>query len=232
MAQELIKKLEAKGLKAGFVADTQGQVFCGQKSSSLQAEIAQMATVIFETIGAVGDVSVDQIQIIGGSKGVVAQISKDRMVGSILNGDEYGSVNSIFNTLEEMKGVEIAVEVPVKKPEPVVEKVQPEIKPEVKKPVGKLVEETVEKPEVAVEKQKVKLDAGILDTMKTTLKDYVGDFSERIFNNQLKAQRIKSEEMYDEDARRLIFALGKAAGMIIGPSKGRDMTNKLLALLK
>ena len=68
--------------------------------------------------------------------------------------------------------------------------------------------------------------------MKDAMKDYLGDFTERIFKNQLKAQRIKVEELYDTDARRLVFALGKAAGMIIGPSKGRDMTNKLLELLK
>ena len=68
--------------------------------------------------------------------------------------------------------------------------------------------------------------------MKDTMKDYLGDFTGRIFKNQLKAQRIKVEELYDDDARRLVFALGKAAGMIIGPSKGRDMTNKLLEILK
>ena len=86
-----------------------------------------------------------------------------------------------------------------------------------------------EKPE---EKPKVKIDASILDTMKDSMKDYLGDFTDRIFKNQLKAQRIKTEELYDADARRLIFALGKAAGMIIGPSKGHKMTNKLLELLK
>jgi hypothetical protein len=64
------------------------------------------------------------------------------------------------------------------------------------------------------------------------MKDYLGDFTDRIYQNQLKSQRIKPEELYEEDARRFIFALGKAAGMIIGPSKGKDLTNKLLAKIK
>src|SRR4030042_5823439 len=235
MAQDIIKKLEDKGLDAGFAVNNRGQVFCGRESVAMQSEIAQMATVIFETIGAVGELSIDRIQIIGGSKGVIAEISKDKMLGTFLNGDDLDSVNSIFTVLEGLIDVEIQGEEAAKKPERVVEEMEPvidEVKKPVEKPVVRPIEKTVEKPEVAVEKQKVKLDAGILDTMKSILKDYVGDFSERIFNNQLKAQRIKSEELYDEDARRLIFALGKAAGMIIGPSKGRDMTNKLLAVLK
>lgn len=231
MPAEIIKKLEEKGLNAGFVVNTRGQILCGRESESLQSEIAQMATVVFETIGAIGDLEIDRIQIMGGSRAVIAEVDRDRMIGTVLGGDDFGSVKSIFSVLEGLKAVEIHVEAPVEKAEPVVKKVEPVTERE------KIKEKPVEKPavkpvEAPVEKQKVKLDAGILDTMKTTLKDYVGDFSERIFNNQLKAQRIKTEELYDEDARRLIFALGKAAGMIIGPSKGRDMTNKLLALLK
>ena len=82
------------------------------------------------------------------------------------------------------------------------------------------------------EKLKVKIAADVFDKMKVILKDYLGDFTERIYKNQLKNQRINPDECYDEDARRFIFALGKAAGMIIGPSKGTELTNKLLKLLK
>lgn len=89
--------------------------------------------------------------------------------------------------------------------------------------------ETIVKPE---EKPKVKLPPNLLDEIKVILKEYLGDFTDRIYQNQFKAQRIKSEEFFEEDARRLIFALGKAAGMIIGPSKGKELTNKLLGKLK
>ncbi|KPJ71409.1 hypothetical protein AMJ52_08585 [candidate division TA06 bacterium DG_78] len=85
---------------------------------------------------------------------------------------------------------------------------------------------------VPKEKVRTKLEVGILDEIKATVKDYLGDFSERIYQNQLKKQRINVDELYDDDARRFIFALGKAAGMIIGPSKGTQLTNKLLKLLK
>lgn len=82
------------------------------------------------------------------------------------------------------------------------------------------------------EKPRVMLPPDILDEFKKVLKEYLGDFADRIYQNQIKAQRIKIEELYDEDARRLIFALGKAAGMIIGPTKGKELTNKLLGKLK
>ena len=74
-------------------------------------------------------------------------------------------------------------------------------------------------------KTKVKLDLDILEKIKTALNEYLGDFTERVYQNQLKTQNIKIDEFYDEDARRLIFALGKAAGMIIGPSKGNELTD-------
>jgi hypothetical protein len=48
----------------------------------------------------------------------------------------------------------------------------------------------------------------------------------------MKAQRINPNEFNEEDVRRFILALGKAAGMIIGPSKGREAINKMLAKLK
>ena len=85
---------------------------------------------------------------------------------------------------------------------------------------------------VPTEKPKVKLETIILDQVKTILKDYLGDFTERIYQNQIKAQHIKPDELYEEDLRRLMFALGKAAGMIIGPSKGNELTNKLLKIIK
>ncbi|MEO0189358.1 MAG: hypothetical protein ABIL18_00055 [candidate division WOR-3 bacterium] len=82
------------------------------------------------------------------------------------------------------------------------------------------------------EKPRVMLPPDILDEFKKVLKEYLGDFADRIYQNQIKAQRINIEEVYEEDARRLIFALGKAAGMIIGPTKGKELTNKLLGKLK
>ena len=72
----------------------------------------------------------------------------------------------------------------------------------------------------------------LLDRIREIMKDYVGDFTERIFTNQLRSQRLNVDELKEEDIRRFIDALGKAATMIIGPSKGREMKGKLLKLLK
>jgi hypothetical protein len=81
-------------------------------------------------------------------------------------------------------------------------------------------------------KAEIKLEVHILEKIKAVTGSYLGDFAERIYRNQVKKQNIKPEELSEEDVRILIFSLGKAASMIIGPTKGRELQNKLLALLK
>jgi len=89
------------------------------------------------------------------------------------------------------------------------------------------------KPAAAVPPQRMAMvDPVILDKIKTILQDYVGDFTERIFQNQMKNQAIKIEELHSEDVRRLILALGKATSMIVGRSKGRDLSKRLIELVK
>lgn len=92
-----------------------------------------------------------------------------------------------------------------------------------------ITQSRVKRPE---EKVKTPLSPNVLDAMKVVLKNYLGDFAERIYQNQIKSQRINPEEFFEDDARRLVFALGKAAGMIIGPTKGKELTNKLLEKIK
>lgn len=232
MAQDLLNSFEERGLSCPFIAGRSGDVTIASSGESLKTEIAQMTTVIFETIGAVGDIDIDKIELLADVKCLILAIDKQNLLGSLFDQSDGVALEKIWATLQELKaqssGVAVAEKEKVK--EVVEEKIEkaPEVKIEEKPkevPVAKVEEKVEEKP-------KIKLDAGILDTMKDSIKDYLGDFSERIFKNQLKAQRIKPEEFYDADARRLIFALGKAAGMIIGPSKGQKMTNKLLELLK
>lgn len=215
MAQDLLNRFEKKGLSCPFIASKTGGVVVASSAESIKNEIAQMTTVIFETIGAVGDIDIDKIEILTDTKSLVLALDQENLMGSLFEQTEGVIIDDIWSSLKELKeqsaGVAVAEEKEVKE----------------KKVEEKKVEE--KKPE---EKPKVQIDASILDNMKDTMKDYLGDFTGRIFKNQLKAQRIKVEELYDDDARRLVFALGKAAGMIIGPSKGRDMTNKLLEILK
>ncbi len=215
MAQDLLNRFEKKGLSCPFIASKTGGVVVASSAESIKNEIAQMTTVIFETIGAVGDIDIDKIEILTDTKSLVLALDHENLMGSLFEQTDSVTIDDIWSSLKELKEQSIGVAVTEEK--------------EVKEKEVKEKEVEEKKPE---EKPKVQVDASILDNMKDAMKDYLGDFTERIFKNQLKAQRIKVEELYDADARRLVFALGKAAGMIIGPSKGRDMTNKLLEILK
>ena len=205
MEQDLLNSYEEKGLTCPFVAAKTGDVVIAQSGGSVKDEIAQVATVIFETIGAIGDIKIDKIEIMGEAKGLILELDQDSLFGSLFEQHEDLVLNDLWSLLGELK-------------------TQPAVVTQV---------EVKEKPrEVPREKPRVKMETSVLDAMKEMMKDYLGDFTERIYKNQLKSQRIKVDDFFDEDARRLIFALGKAAVMIIGPSKGREMTNKLLNLLK
>ena len=87
-------------------------------------------------------------------------------------------------------------------------------------------------PTVVPSRRMAIVDAGILEKIKAILQDYVGDFTDRIYQNQMKNQGINAEELHAEDVRRLILALAKATSMIVGRSKGRELSKKLTELVK
>lgn len=238
MDRKTLNSYEEKGLPCPFVATKNGEVEVAQSGATLSREISQMATVIFETIGAVGDVKIDAFEIMGSGKGLVMALADEGLAGALFARGEEQDIAAMRMLLQELhglaQGTAVAAEPAVEKAEEVVAEevavvekaaeqeavVEPEPEPEVK---------PIQPPKETV---KVKVESGVLESMKSVMKDFLGDFTDRIFKNQLKAQRINVDELFDDDARRLVFALGKAAGMIIGPSKGRDMTNKLLEILK
>ena len=89
------------------------------------------------------------------------------------------------------------------------------------------------KPAAAVPMGRMALvDPGILDKIKAILGEYVGDFTERIFQNQMKNQGINTKDLHGEDVRRLILALAKATGLIVGRKKGRELSSRLTELVK
>jgi hypothetical protein len=196
MDKKILKEYENKGLSCPFSILRTGEIFITEQGESQKNELSQMATVIFETINAIGKVEIDTVEILGDKKGIIVDIADDRLVGSLFNRTPALDLQSAWALMSELKV----------HPSPVTEA-----------PKGKV---------------RVKLDAGIFDAIQTTLKEYLGDFAERVYQNQLKKQRINLDELYDDDARRFIFALGKAAGMIIGPTKGTELTNKLLKIVK
>lgn len=98
---------------------------------------------------------------------------------------------------------------------------------------GGLLQELRKKPTVVTPvRRKPVIAPDVLQKMKAILQDYVGDFTERIFQNQMKNQAINAETLHEEDVRRLILALSRATGMIVGHSKGRELSSKLTELIK
>jgi hypothetical protein len=154
-----------------------------------------MGTVIYESIGAVGRIKIENIEILGEIKSLIMEVEDEHIVGGLFDQPLAKSIPDIYALIKDTR--------------------------------------SQAKPAVVTEvKPKVQLASAFLDELKAILKDYVGDFTDRIYQNQLKAQRINPNEYSEDDVRRLILALGKAAGMIIGPSKGREAINKMLAKLK
>ncbi|MEO0228041.1 MAG: hypothetical protein ABIL70_08355 [candidate division WOR-3 bacterium] len=192
---ELLNKIEDRGLGLPFITQKDGETTTSKTGEKQKQKFSQTATVVFETINALGGIKIDTLEIVGSNQSLLFDIGEGDLIGHIYATSQKDVLDSIYNAIKEIRAH--------------------------KKAEG--VEE---------EKPKEKFGPEFLDQLKSIVQDYLGDFADRVFQNQLKAQRIKAEELYEEDIRRFIFALGKAAGMIIGPTKGKDLTNKLLAKLK
>uniref|UniRef100_A0A7V0Z735 Uncharacterized protein n=1 Tax=candidate division WOR-3 bacterium TaxID=2052148 RepID=A0A7V0Z735_UNCW3 len=195
MVDEILNKIEDRGLGLPFISQKDGETTTSKTGEAQRQKFSQTATVVFETIGALGGIKIDTLEIVGSNQSLLCDIGEDDLVGHIYATAQTGVLENIHNAIKEIRARKKA--------------------------------EGVEK-----EKPKEKYEPEFLDQLKSIIQGYLGDFADRVFQNQIKAQRIKADELYEEDIRRLIFALGKAAGMIIGPTKGKDLTNKLLAKLK
>jgi hypothetical protein len=196
MNQQIITKLTESGLTCPFIISKTGETTVADADSDLKARLSQMGTVIYESIGAVGRVKIESIEIFCEQKGLIMEVEDEHIVGTLFSQPLAKSVPDIYALIKNARSQAKPAAPPV------------EVKP------------------------KVHLSPAFLDELKAILKDYVGDFTDRIYQNQMKAQRVNPNEYSEEDVRRFILALGKAAGMIIGPSKGREAINKMLAKLK
>lgn len=201
MKEGALDSYEKKGLAWPFLCDRSGEVVTSQAGAVFRNEFAQMATVIFETIGAIGDIKVDRIQILGEKKGIIMEMEGGRLTGTLFQCTPETAQEELWRLLGELK-----TRVPGH------------------------AEQGRER--TAGVRPRAKIESRIFEEMKERVREYLGDFTERVFKNQLKAQRINPDELHEEDVRRFILALGKAASMIIGPSKGHEMTNRLMSLLK
>jgi hypothetical protein len=193
MDQDALNNAAAKGLPMPFAVSKSGVTLLAPATAVYKEQLAQTASLIFETISTLGEVKIDRLEIIGDKKGVIMDLDAGGIVGTIFESaggavpSEYGSL------LQEMRK-----------------------KPAVVTPV----------------RRKVVIAPDLLEKVKAILQDYVGDFTERIFQNQMKNQAINAEALHEEDVRRLILALSRATGMIVGHSKGRELSGKLMELIK
>lgn len=111
----------------------------------------------------------------------------------------------------------------------IVEPAEDIVRPE----IWKLLQGMRTRPAVTpAERRTALVDPSVLETIKDILAEYVGDFTDRIFQNQLKNQNIRIEELHSEDVRRVILALSKATSMIVGRTKGRELSKRLIELVK
>ena len=183
----------AKGLPMPFSVTMSGVTLVADAAAAYQEQIVQMATVIFETIRALGEVKIEKIEMKGDKKSIILDLDAEGLIGTVI--------------------------------EPASDLSHPEL--------WKLLQELRVKPAVGPAARRAALvDAGVLDKIKAGLQEYVGDFTERIFQNQLKNQNIKIEELHEEDVRRVILALSRATSMIVGRSKGRELSKRLIDLVK
>ncbi|MGB9719906.1 MAG: hypothetical protein ACPL28_00280 [bacterium] len=195
MNEEILNKIEERGLGLPFIVMKDGETITSKGGEQKKSKFSQTGTVLFESIGAVGGIKIDTIEIVGSNQSLLCDIAENEMIGHIYATTQTEILDTILNAIKEIR--------------------------------------TKQKTEVVeAERPKEKFAPEFLDQLKAVIQDYLGDFTERVYQNQLKAQRIKADELYEEDIRRFIFALGKAAGMIVGPTKGKDLTNKLLGKLK
>jgi len=199
MEQDVLNRFEKRGLPSAFSVTKTGAVVTAQGAQLIRSEIAQVGMIIFETIGALGDMKINRIEMLGDTKGVLMELAGEQIFGSIFNRTQGIVINNLWTLLGDLKRQSAAIIGPAEEPR---------------------------------EKPKTLYTWSTLDRVQEIMKAYVGDFTERIFKNQLKSQRLNVDELKEEDIRRFIGALGKAATTIIGPSKGREMKDKLLKLLK
>lgn len=190
-----LNQYEAQGLTSCFVISRTGDIAVAQSAEEKKNDLAQMAMIVFETLGAIGEIKIDRIEILGDTKGLIMELGEESLLGSLFENREGVAISELWDLLDSLK----------------------------KRPGA---------PAKAPERKRQRLEASTLEKAKEIMKDYLGDFTERIYKNQLKSQRINVDELYADDMRRLVATLAKAASMIIGPTKSRDMRNKLLKLLR
>jgi hypothetical protein len=187
-----------------------------------ESRIKRIALVLTQTMDALGGGTFDRFLLEGEDKRVSIYKHNGGYFGVVFKSvNSFDNIEKIFNkTITEMAPPEIK-EVEVKKPE--------------EKPVEKPKEEPKEekKPAEAVPtKKEIILSPQVFEKIKGVLDNYLGDFSETVFENQMSDMNIDVQSAPLSKVRKMCFSLQKASAMLIGPSFAREMVDKLLNILK
>lgn len=184
-----------------------------------ETRIKRIALVLTQTMDALGGMVFDRFLLEGEDKRISLFSHDGGYCGVIFNSNvPFTSIENIYTGLISKAPV-IEEKPPAAEPEPVAAKPRPVTPP------------VEEKPPVA-EKEDEIIPAGIFDEMGKVLNEYLGDFSETIFENQMSDLKVKIEPTPFSKLQKLCFSLQKASAMLIGPSQAREMVDKLLSLIK
>ncbi len=184
-----------------------------------ETRIKRIALVLTQTMDALGGMIFDRFLLEGEDKRISLFNHNGGYCGIVFKSTvPYTSIENIFTELISKA--------------PAVEEKPPEVKPTPAAPKPEVEAPTPKKEAPPEEKEDIIIPATVFDEMAKTLNEYLGDFSETIFENQLSDLKIKTEPTPFSTLQKLCFSLQKASAMLIGPSQAREMVDKLLALIK
>ncbi len=218
--KELLQKLSKNDLVLGsfFFKESENFFSFTEKYSVPELRIRRVALVLTQTIDTLGGIVFDRFLLEGEDKRISIYKFDDGYCGIIFqNNVPFSSIESLYQELiSKIPPVEVEVK---------------------EKPVPKVPEKEVRripKKEVRVitEKEETILAPSIFEDIKEILTQYLGDFSDTIFENQMSDMKINPEFATFSKVQKLFFSLQKASAMLIGPSHAREMVDKLLSLIK
>ncbi|HIE05544.1 MAG TPA: hypothetical protein EYP58_01955 [bacterium (Candidatus Stahlbacteria)] len=201
--EEVIEKFTDRS-NLPFICESSGDVYSKEETLG----IGQIGMMLFQTLESLGLDGIDVLEIVGDKRTVVMRLSADRIIGNI-SGDKLDTDETLklLEDIERDLGAEA---------EAVVEEEAAEVETEA----------------VAV-KEEVSVDLkGLSENINMILTEFLGDFAARVYRNQLKVLKMEETEVPMKRAKELIYALGNAASLMIGPTQSQEMTDRLLMLIK
>ncbi|TET22467.1 MAG: hypothetical protein E3J78_03035 [Candidatus Cloacimonadota bacterium] len=216
--KELLQELTGNTLVLGsfFFKDNENLFSFSEQYTIPESRIKRIALVLTQTMDALGGIDFDRFLLEGEERRISIFSCNGGYCGIVFKKSvSFRNIEDIYQTL-----ISKASAPGIKEKAP---------RKEIKKEAVKVKE----KPPRPVEKKEEKIaPASIFDQISGILNEYLGDFSETIYENQMSDLVIKPESCTTTKAKKLCFSLQKASAMLIGPSQAKEMVGKLLSLIK